>query len=144
MVSFVFVTEPLIAFLYDEPGHEAVADLLAQVEGDDATGLLTGINAAELTYLIARIEGADGEPTPDSLRVADRDIRSLTRHGVTIERANWRLAGEIKAHGSLSVADAFAVALAHDHEATLIVGADDDFETLPVDVAVRAIRSEGV
>ncbi len=95
-------------------------------------------------YLVARFQGTDDEPTDDSMRVADRDVRALHRQGVQIEAADWRLAGRIKADGQLSLADAYAVALAHDIEATLVVGADDDFDELPVEVDCRRFRDQGV
>jgi len=40
--------------------------------------------------------------------------------------------------------DAYAVALAHERSATLVVGADDDFEDLPVTVEVCRFRDHGV
>jgi len=143
--AYVFDTEPIIAFLYDEPGHDRVGDLLEEVDAGDAEGLLSEMNASEVYYLVARYEGTAGEkPTPASLRAADRDIRTLTRRGVALERAEWRLAGELKADGHISLADAFAVALAHDRDATLIAGGDDDFDALPVDVDIARFRDQAV
>lgn len=144
MVEYVFDTEPLIAFLYNEEGHEAVADLLDDVDDGDADGALAEVNASELLYKIARIEGEDGGPTPTSLRTADRNVRTLTRRGVTIHRADWRTAGEVKADGNISLADAYAVALAHDRDATLVAGGDTDFDSLPVDVDVTQFRDHGI
>jgi hypothetical protein len=95
-------------------------------------------------YLVARFEGVDDTPTDGSLREADRDIRALERQGVSIESADWRLAAEVKADGGISLADAYAVALAHECEATLIAGADDDFDDLPVDIDLLRFREEGV
>ena len=86
----------------------------------------------------------DEKPTSASLRAADRDIRTLTRRGVAVERANWRLAGEVKADGNISLADAYAVALAHGRDATLIAGVDDDFDALPVDIDIERFRDHSV
>lgn len=144
MVQYVFDTEPLIAYLYAEPGHEAVAERLARLEADGTTGAVAEVNATELLSLIARIEGEDGTATAASLRVADRDVRALTRQYVQTRRADWHLAGEIKADGDISLGDAHAVALAHDLDATLVVGADDDFDSLPVDVQVDRFREQSV
>lgn len=138
--AYVFDAEALVAFLYSEPGHERVESLLDDVAAEAAEGYVAELTASEVYYLVARFEGDDGTPTPESLRVADRDVRALTRRGVALVRADWRLAGEIKAHGNVSLADAHAVALAHDREATLVVGGDDDFETLPVAVDVERFR----
>jgi hypothetical protein len=59
-------------------------------------------------------------PTDDSLRDADRDLRALERQGLRLEAADWRLAADVKAAGGISLADAYAVALASDRDATLI------------------------
>jgi predicted nucleic acid-binding protein len=143
--AYVFDTEAIIAFLYDEPGHERVGELLTAVESDDTRGLLSGANASEVYYLVARFEGtAEDEPTTESLRTADRDLRTLQRAGVSVERADWRLVGEVKADGHISLADAAAVALAATEDATLVVGGDDDFESLPVAVDIERFREHGV
>ena len=143
--AYVFDTEPIIAFLYDEPGHDRVGDLLDEVEAGDAVGLLSETIASEVYYLVARYEGtAEEKPTSASLRAADRDIRTLTRRGVAVERAEWRLAGEVKADGHISLADAYAVALAYDRDATLIAGGDDDFDALPVDIDIERFRDHSV
>jgi predicted nucleic acid-binding protein len=143
MTEYVFDTEPLIAFLYEEDGHEAVADILDDVGTGAVGGTLAEVNASELLYKIARIEGG-GTATSESLRVADRDIRTLTRCGVAVERADWQVAGEVKADGNISLADAYAVALAYDRDATLLVGGDGDFDALPLDVEIERFRDHGV
>lgn len=143
--AYVFDTEAIVAFLYDEPGHEAVASILDGVFAGEHEGSLAETNAGEVFYLVARFEGPDDdEPTTESRRLADRDVRALDRQGLTVERADWRLAAEIKADGGLSFADAHAVALAHERDATLVAGGDDDFDDLPVDVHCRRFRTDGV
>lgn len=143
--AYVFDTEAIIAFLYDEPGHERVRELLAEVESDTVDGLIAEPNASEVYYLVARYEGTDDEnPTTQSLRVADRDLRALERRGIEIEQSDWRRAAEVKADGGISLADAYAVALAAEHDATLVAGGDDDFDSLPVDVGVERFRDHGV
>ncbi|MFC6752193.1 PIN domain-containing protein [Halorubrum tibetense] len=142
--GYVFDTEAIIAFLYNEPGHEAVAELLDEVFTGDANGFLTETNASEVFYLIARFEGVDDVPTDASLREADRDIRALERQGLELEAADWRLAAEVKADGSISLADAYAVALARERDATLVAGADDDFDELPIEVDLHRFRDHGV
>ena len=133
---YVFDTEAIIAYLYDEPGRSVVEEYLRDVREETVDGLLAETNAGEVLYLVARFEGVDDKPTTDSLRTADRDLRALERWGVRIERADWRLAAEVKADGHISFADAHGVALAYETDATLIAGADDDFEMLPIDVDV--------
>ncbi|ELY96210.1 PilT protein domain-containing protein [Natrialba hulunbeirensis JCM 10989] len=142
--QYVFDTEAIIAYLYDEPGRSVVEEYLRDVRDGDVEGLLAETNAGEVLYLVARFEGVDDKPTTDSLRTADRDLRALERWGIHIERADWRLAAEVKADGHISFADAHGVALAHERDATLIAGADDDFEALPIDVDLVRFREDGV
>ncbi|WP_255193816.1 PIN domain-containing protein [Natronobeatus ordinarius] len=141
---YVFDAEAIVAYLYDEPGRDVVEGFLVDVRNGAVEGLLAETNAAEVFYLVARFEGVDDEPTADSLRTADRDVRALERWGLRIERADWLLAAEVKADGHVSLADAHAVSLAHENDATLVAGADDDFDALPVDVDVVRFRDEGV
>lgn len=143
-MTYVFDAEPLLAYLYNEPGHEIVASRLDAVASGETDGLLAEVNASELSYLIARIEGVDDTATEASLRTADRDVRALSRHGLTVTRADWRTVAEIKAAGDVALGDAHAVALAADRDATLFVGADDDFDDLPVGVDVERFRDHGV
>ncbi|PHQ39470.1 VapC toxin family PIN domain ribonuclease [Halorubrum persicum] len=142
MSGYVFDTEAVVAYLYGEPGHEAVARLLDEVFAGESAGALAETNAGEVFYLVSRFEGVDDTPTDASLREADRDLRALERRGLAIESAKWRLAAEVKAHGDISLADAYAVALARERDATLVVGADDDFDDLSVEVDVRRFRDE--
>ena len=142
--EYVFDTEAIIAYLYKEPGHEVVADLLDEVFSGETDGVLTETNASEVFYLVARFEGVDDAPTDASLREADRDIRALERQGLELEATDWRLAAEVKADGSISLADAYAVALAYEREATLVVGADDDFDDLSLDIDLLRFREDGV
>jgi predicted nucleic acid-binding protein len=95
-------------------------------------------------YLVARFEGVDDAPTDVSVRIADRDIRAFERQGLKLEAAGWRLAAEVKADGSISLADAYAVALAYEREATLVAGADDDFDDLSLDIDLLRFREDGV
>jgi len=142
--TYVFDTEAIIAYLYDEPGRDVVEAFLTEVRDGSVEGLMAETNAAEVFYLISRAEGVDDGPTPDSFRTADRDVRALQRWGIVLERANWRIAGEVKADGHISLADAHAVALAAETDGTLIAGGDDDFDSLPIDVDVTRFRDESV
>ena len=142
---YVFDTEAIIAYFYGESGHETVADLLSAVFDGDVDGFLTEANAAEVFYLVARFEGSDdGTPTTDSFRVADRDLRAIERRGVTAVSPDWRVVGKVKADGHISLADATAVALAYERDATLVVGGDDDFDDLPLEVSCERFRDHGV
>lgn len=147
MTTYVFDTEPLIAYLYDEPGADDVSERLAAVEHEKATGAIAHVTAAEVMYKIARLEtGNPNEvaPTEDELEIGEQDVRVLQGFGVTIETPPWRLTARIKAPGGVSIGDAYAAALAAAEDATLVVGADPEFDDLPVDIDVHRIREEPV
>ena len=72
------------------------------------------------------------------------NIRSLASVGIRRSSPDWRLAGEVKAEGRISLADAYAVALAHERDATLVAGADDDFDELRVEIDLHRFREHGV
>jgi len=142
--SYVFDTEAIVAYLYGEPGHRTVAAILSDVFAGDADGVLAEANASEVFYLIARFEGTDTEsPTPDSFRTArPRPPRDRTAR---TDRCVCRLATHGEADdGHILLADAAAVALAYERDATLLVGGDDEFDDLPLEVSCERFRDRGV
>ena len=64
--------------------------------------------------------------------------RNLRLYGLKIVSINdnglWREAGKIKCDHSMSLADAFAVATALNLETKLIVGSDEEFNNLNVEL----------
>ncbi|MFC4986320.1 PIN domain-containing protein [Saliphagus infecundisoli] len=145
MRTYVFDTEPIIAWLHEEPGHERVDELLEEATTGESEGIIADANAAEIVYLNARLLAASrGDTKPITRDIAEGlyDITMLERAGIRIEDASWEQAGRIKAPGGLSLGDAFAVTQACDDDATLVVGADDDFENLPVSVEILQFRDE--
>ncbi|MDF9747680.1 PIN domain-containing protein [Natrinema salsiterrestre] len=145
MTEYVFDAEPLIAFLYDEPGAVDVSDRLKEIDEGEATGALAHATATELVYKVARLEtGAPNRATPggDELETGERDLRVLQGYGLTIETPPWSTVARIKAAGGIALGDSYAAALAADRDATLIVGADPEFGDLSVDVTLHRIRDE--
>ena len=147
MTEIVFDTEPLIAYLYDEPGASAVTDRLRAVDRGDAAGTISHATATDLVYKIARLEtGAPNQAQPgdDEYAVGERDLRLLRDFGVTIETPSWDTVARIKGAGGISLDDSYAAALAVETDTTLVVGADPAFAELSVDVEVERIREESV
>lgn len=145
MTAYVFDAEPLIAYFYDEAGAGAVAERLREVERGAANGAISHATAAELVYKIARLEtGAPNQQSPGAEEhdVGERDLRILRGFGLTVETPPVELVARIKAAGGISLGDSYAAALAADHDATLVVGADPEFDALPVEVTVHRIRDE--
>jgi predicted nucleic acid-binding protein len=145
VTTYVFDTEPIIAWLHGEPGREQVHRLLHEATDGDADGVIADANAAEIVYLDARLlAAARGETSPADRDIAEGlyDVAMLERAGIRVADASWQRAGRIKAPGGLSLGDAFAVAQAVEGEATLVVGADEDFAHLPVDVGCLQFRED--
>lgn len=142
-MNYVFDTEPLIAFFYDEPGARDVAEHLREVQNEEATGAISHATAAEIVYKVARLETGDPErATPGEVELGTglRDLQILQSFRVSIETPSWEGVAGVKAPGGISLGDSYAVALAEETAATLVVGEDPEFDDLPVDVDIYRIR----
>jgi predicted nucleic acid-binding protein len=147
MTNYVFDTEPLIAYFYNEPGASAVTERLQAVEREESTGAISHATATEVVYKIARLETGDPNQTPpgaDEFGVEEHGLRILGGYGVTVETPSWSTVARIKGAGGISLADSYAAALALEGEATLLVGADPEFGDLSEDIALHRIREDPV
>lgn len=145
MTNFVFDTEPLIAYFYDEPGAADVTEKLQAIESGEASGAISHPTATEIIYKIARLEtGAPNQiqPGEDEFEVAERDLRILRGYGLTVETPPWNTVAQIKGAGGISLGDAYAAALALEVEATLVVGADPEFGGRFADMDLHRIRED--
>ena len=105
MTDYVFDTEPLIAYFYDEPGADDVRERLHAVEAEEATGALSPVTAAEIAYKIARLKtGKPNQisPSEDNLEVGERDVRILKGFGVTMTTPPWQLVARVKVPGDFA------------------------------------------
>lgn len=142
MTRYVFDTEPLIAYLYDEPGAAAVREYLETVIDDDASGAVAHATAVEIVYKIARLETGDpmeSVPTDAELAIGREDLRVLRGFGLSVETPPARTVSKIKAPGGISLGDAYSAALALDRDATLVVGSDPEFSDIAEDLTVTRI-----
>lgn len=147
MTEYVFDTEPLIAYFYDEPGAPEVTERLREVQNEEATGAISHATAIEVVYKVARLETGDPNriaPDEAELEAGERDLRVLRGFGLTIETPSWSTVARIKAAGGISLGDSYAAALAAERDATFVVGADPEFGDLSVDVDLDHIREESV
>lgn len=140
---FVFDAEPLIAYLYDEPGSDRVEDVLGDVYDDDADAAMSEVTATEIAYKTAWLRAED-RPTDDDLELGRRQVRNFVDGGVELvpPTESWETAAAVKLDGGIALGDAFAVALAAERDATLLVGADDDFEEIGIPVDVERVRTD--
>jgi ribonuclease VapC len=127
---FVLDAYALVAFIEDEPGAEAVLELLSALGDGTVSLLITSVNLGEVWYALARAYG-----TP----AADEKVAALLDLGISLEVVDWslaRAAAAFKRRGGISFADCFAAALAQLHEAPVVTG-DPEFRRLEGEVRVR-------
>lgn len=145
MTDLVFDAEPLIAYLYDEPGASEVRERLDAVEAGRLSASIAHATAAEVVYTVARLETGDPNriaPSADELETGVRDLRVLQGYGVAVETPPWRGVASLKAGGRISLGDAYAAALAAAQDATLVVGNDPEFGAVAAEVELAPIRDE--
>lgn len=147
MSSYVFDTEPLLAYLYDESGADEVAELLEAVERGTATGFISHATAVEVVYKVARLETGDPnhiEPAEEEFVVGKRDLEIFRRFGLAVETPPIETVARIKAAGGIALGDAYGAALAATKDATFVIGADPEFAGMPTPVTLHRIREEPV
>jgi predicted nucleic acid-binding protein len=117
----------LIAYFRDEPGADKVEGLLHKAASGHESLHMTEVNYAEVQYVIIRRNGLAGWET-----AADRLVAlPISFHPVTRELAD--IAAKFKASHPISLADAFAVALAKIENAELATG-DREFKVVEGDL----------
>jgi predicted nucleic acid-binding protein len=133
--AVVFDAEPLVAYFCDEPGSDTVETYVDAIEGP-ADGYISAVTLAEVHYVVRAIGGEDR---------ADAVIEVLDESGIRrVDTAEtWRRAAEFKYRRSPALGDAFALATAVQTDATLLVGADDDYDDVTEVPTVR-FRAESV
>lgn len=145
MTEYVFDTEPLIAYFYDEPGASDVAELIQAIESTESSGAISHATAVEVVYKIARLETGEPNqvaPGDAEFEVGEQDLRILRGYGVTIETPSWSSIARIKGAGGISLGDSYAAALALEENATLVVGADPEFGDIAESVELHRIRDK--
>jgi predicted nucleic acid-binding protein len=123
----------LIAYFRDEPGAETMEGLLVSAGKKDSPLLMTDVNYAEVKYSIVKKDGAEAwAEAAKVLQGLPIDFHSTTR-------ALADTAADFKARFKLSLADAFAAALAKERRAELVTG-DPEFRPLEKEIKVHWLR----
>jgi len=123
----------LIAYFRDEPGAEAVENLLVTAGKKDSPLHMSDVNYAEVKYSIVKKDGAEAwEEAGKILQGLPIDFHSTTR-------ALADTAADFKARFKLSLADAFAAALAKEKKAELITG-DPEFKPLEKEIKIGWLK----
>lgn len=130
MPATVLDSFALIAFFRAEAGHDIVAALLERAGERDMPVHMTEVNYAEVKYMIIRKDGAEHW---DAIA---RELPTLPIefHSITRELAD--IAANYKARCRLSLADAFAAALAKVKKAELVTG-DQEFKAVEGDIKIH-------
>ena len=118
--QYVLDSFALLAHLEDEVGALRVRAVLKLAEQDEARVYVSIINLGELTYITEREQGLVAAQT------ALNAIEQLSIHILDATRDRVLAAAHIKAHVSISYADAFVVAAAQELGAIILTG-DPEF-----------------
>jgi predicted nucleic acid-binding protein len=125
----VLDSHALLVFLRDEPGAETVAQILEKAEQHDRLVHMSEVNYAEVQHLVRR---KDGDAVWQTIAA------ELVAAPIEFHPADRRLAdtaAEFKARFGISLAAAFAAALAKEKKAELFTG-DPDFKAVEGEIKI--------
>lgn len=123
----------LIAYLRDEPGAETMEQLLVSASKNDNPVLMTDVNYAEVKYSILKKDGAG------AWAEAAKILPGLPIDFHPTTRALADTAADFKARFRMSLADAFAAALAREKKAELVTG-DAEFKPLEREIRIHWLK----
>ncbi len=129
MAGHVLDSYALLAFLRDEEGGDKVKALLEKASKKDQPLHMTEVNYAEVQYITRRKDG------DAAWHRVTRALETLPIQYHPADRALADLAAGFKAKHKMSLADAFAAALAKLKNADLVTG-DDEFRALEKEIKV--------
>jgi predicted nucleic acid-binding protein len=123
----------LIAYFRDEPGAQGMENLLVTAGKKDRPLHMTDVNYAEVKYSIVKKDGAEAwEEAAKILEGLPIDFHSTTR--VLADTA-----ADFKARFKISLADAFAAALAKEKKTELVTG-DPEFKPLEKEIKIKWLK----
>ncbi len=123
----------LVAYFRGEPEGLPVKALLEKAAQADKPLLMTEVNYAEVKYIILRKDGAA------AWQAAAKVLETLPIAFQPITRALADQAADYKARFTLSLADAFAAALAREKKADLVTG-DAEFKPLAKEIKIQWLQ----
>ena len=123
----------LLAYFRDEPGAETMENLLVTAGKKDAPLHMTDVNYAEVKYAVLKKDGAAAwEQAAKILQGLPIDFHSTSR-------ALADTAADFKARFQMSLADAFAAALAKEKKADFVTG-DPEFKPLEKEIKIHWLK----
>ena len=123
----------LIAYFRDEPGAETMENLLVTAGKKDIPLHMTDVNYAEVKYSIVKKDGAE------AWSEAAKILQGLPIDFHPTNRALADSAADFKARFKISLADAFAAALAKEKKAELVTG-DPEFKALEKEIKITWLK----
>src|SRR5215210_641888 len=133
MATAVLDAHALLAFFRGEDAGVPVRELLHKAATADRPLHMTEVNYAEVKYMLLKKDGADAwEQAADVLK-------SLPIEFHLVLRPLADQAADFKARFKMSLADAFAAALAKEKKAELVTG-DPEFKALEKEIRINWLR----
>jgi len=118
---YVLDSFAILAYFQAEAGGAKVKDILKQAKMGDAAASLSLINLGEVIYITGR------KLSNDKAKEVLRDILLFPIQLAEVTMDRVLAAAQIKTQYPISYADAFAVALAQELNATIVTG-DQEFK----------------
>jgi len=119
----------ILAFLFQEKGHEKILDLLEKAAQTDQPLFIAAPNWAEVRYMVERKVGAG------RWSEVRHKLLGLPLEVIPADQALAEVAGEIKAKRKMSLADCFAAALARQKKADVYTG-DPEFKAVEREIRI--------
>ena len=129
----VLDSHALIAYFRDEPGAEAVESILVAANKKDNPLHMTDVNYAEVKYSIIKKDGRE------AWEEAAKILQGLPIEFHPTTRVRADEAADFKARFKMSLADAFAAALAKEKKAELVTG-DSEFKPLEKEIKIGWLK----
>lgn len=133
MPAMVLDSYALLALLRGEAGADRVAELLEAAATRDTPLHMTEVNYAEVKYVVLRKDGAA------QWAAIARELPAVPLMFHPADRRLSDVAGDFKARFKLSLADAFAAALAKEMKAELATG-DPEFKALKNEIKIAWLK----
>ena len=124
----------LIAYFRDEPGAEDVENMLVIAGKKDSPLHMTDVNYAEVKYSILKKDGRE------AWTEAAKILQGLPIEFHSTTRPLADAAADLKARFKMSLADAFAAALAKEKKAEFVTG-DPEFKALENEIKINWLRN---
>lgn len=130
MAAAVLDSYALLAFFRGEDAAVHVRDLLHKAATADRPLHMTEANYAEVKYMLLKKDGSG------SWKQAAEILTSLPIEFHPIDRRLAEVAADLKARHKISLADAFAAALAKERKTELVTG-DLEFKALEQEIKIN-------